>query len=76
MNGKITVATFDNQPNAHISMGKLHAAGIDASLADENMVQTDWLASIAVGGIKLEVDEADAARATQILAEDWSEELD
>lgn len=76
MNGRRTVATFDNQPLAYIAMGKLHAAGIEASLADENLVQTDWLYAIAVGGIKLEVAEADAERAEQILAEDWSDSLE
>ena len=62
-------------PSAHIALGRLHAEGIEAMLADENLVQTDWLYSIAVGGIKLQVDRQDAQRASQILARDDSELL-
>lgn len=66
----VTVATFDDMPSAHIALGRLHAEGLQAHLADENLVQTDWLYSIAVGGIKLQVDEQDAALAETILARD------
>jgi len=71
----VTVATFDDMPSAHIALGRMHAEGIEAMLADENLVQTDWLYSIAVGGIKLQVDERDAEHASQILARDDSELL-
>jgi len=71
----ITIATYDSMPLAHIAMGRLHAEGIDAWLADENLVQTDWLYSIAVGGIKLQVSAEDTERAMKILAEDFSETL-
>jgi hypothetical protein len=67
-----TIATFDLMPSAHIALGKLQAAGIDAVLADEHLVQTDWLYAIAVGGIKLRVREQDAARAREILQRDDS----
>lgn len=66
----VTVATFDDMPAAHIALGRLHAEGLAARLADENLVQTDWLYAIAVGGIKLQVDEQDAALAAEILARD------
>jgi hypothetical protein len=39
-------------------------------------VQTDWLYSIAVGGIKLQVRPEDAARARAVLDTDYSEEMD
>lgn len=71
----ITIATFDTMPDAHIALGRLRAEGIEARLADEHMVQTDWLYAIAVGGIKLQVDEADAERARTILATDYSDQL-
>jgi len=71
----ITIATYDTMPDAHIAMGRLHAEGIDASLADEHLVQTDWLYAIAVGGIKVQVDERDAARAREILDTDYSQDL-
>lgn len=70
------VARFDSMPEAHIAMGRLEIEGIDAWLADEHLVQTDWLYSIAVGGIKLQVRAEDAQRAVEILNTDYSGELD
>lgn len=72
----LTIARYDTMPEAHIAMGRLQAEGIEAWLADEHLVQTDWLYSIAVGGIKLQVDPADAARASAVLATDYSDTLD
>ncbi len=69
----ITIATFDTLPDAYIALGRLQAEGIDCRLADEHLVQMDWLYSIAVGGIKLQVREQDAERALQILEADDSE---
>ena len=70
---KFTVATFDTMPDAHIALGRLEAAGIDCWLADENLVQTDWLYSIAVGGIKLQVDKPDIDAAMRELNIDYSD---
>lgn len=72
----ITVATFDHLPDAHIALGRLHAEGIAAWLADANLVQTDWLYSIAVGGIKLQVNSSDVERAQRVLQHDFSSELE
>ncbi len=72
---RITIATYDDMPSAHIAMGRLHAEGIDCWLADENLVQTDWLYSIAVGGIKLQVGHKYVNWALEILATDYSAEL-
>lgn len=72
----ITIARFDTMPEAHIALGRLEAEGINAWLADEHLVQTDWLYSIAVGGIKLQVNSEDAARASAILAADYSDVLE
>lgn len=71
----VTVATFDLSTEAHIAMGRLQAEGIDCHLADEHLVQTDWLYSIAVGGIKLQVAPENTERAVQILARDDSGEV-
>lgn len=72
---KITVATFDDMPSAHIALGRLAAEEIEATLADEHLVQTDWLYSLAVGGIKLQVRPQDAERARLVLAADYSDDL-
>ncbi len=71
----VTVATFDTLPDAQIALGRLHAEGVGAQLADQHMVQTDWLYAIAVGGIKLKVAARDAAEAQRILATDYSGDL-
>lgn len=72
----VTVASYDITPPAHIAMGRLRAEGIPCALMDEHLVQTDWLYSIAVGGIKLQVPPEYEARAKHILAADYSAELD
>ena len=76
MDEYITVATFDKTTDAHIAMGRLAAEGIRALLFDDNMVQMDWLYSIALGGIKLRVVRADESLARQILSTDYSRDLD
>jgi hypothetical protein len=72
----ITVATFDTSPEAHIAMGRLKAEGIECHLADEHLVQIDWLYSIAVGGIKLQVLPQQVDEALRILATDHSADVD
>ena len=71
----VTIARYDTMPEAHIALGRLEAEGIDAWLADEHLVQTDWLYSIAVGGIKLQVNAEDVAQASAILDADYSDTL-
>lgn len=73
---RVTVGRYDFMPLAHIAMGRLEAEGIPCLLADEQLVQLDWLYSIAVGGIKLQVDRRYAERALEILATDYSADLD
>lgn len=72
----ITVASFDNQADAHIAKGRLEAEGLSPVLGDSHLVQTDWLYSAALGGIKLQVPEAQAERARAVLARDHSAELE
>lgn len=76
MDEYVTIATFDKTIDAHIVMGRLAAEGIRALLFDDNMVQMDWLYAIALGGIKLRVMRADETLARDILATDYSRDLD
>lgn len=71
-----TVAVFDDLPNAHIALGRLDADGVDAYLQDANFVQTDWLYAIALGGIKVQVEKKDVERAREILATDYSADIE
>ena len=72
----VTVATYDRVTDAHIALGRLLAEGIEAQLFDDNMVQMDWLYSIALGGIKLRVARGDAKAARAVLETDYSAVLD
>lgn len=72
----VTVAVYDMLPDAQIALGRLAAEGVEATLADAHLVQTDWLYSLAVGGIKLQVDAAEETRAREILDTDYSADLD
>lgn len=68
MNDLVTIATFDFLPDAHIALGRLITDGFDATLADQHLVQTDWLYAIAVGGIKLQLPRDQAEEASILLA--------
>lgn len=72
----VTVATYDKSIDAHIALGRLAAEGIEGMLFDEQMVQMDWLYSIAVGGIKLRVARSDANAALRVLETDYSQALE
>ena len=68
MSGKlITIATFSQAIEAHVSKTKLESEGIECFIADENIVNMNWFYSNAVGGVKLQVKEADVKRAIEIL---------
>ena len=71
-----TIATFDNMPSAHIAKGRLETEGIPCWLKDEHLGQTDWLYNIAVGWIKLQVEPQHVLRAREILATDYSDDMD
>jgi hypothetical protein len=72
----VTVATYDKVTDAHIALGRLSAEGIEAQLFDQNMVQMDWLYSIALGGIKLRVARGDEKAARKVLETDYSKTLE
>ncbi len=61
----ITVASFDQPSEADLVRSMLEAEGIQVSLADDNLIGTDWLYANAVGGVKLNVaaSQAEAAHA-------------
>ena len=66
--GLIVVRTFSKPHEAHLACSALHAAGIQATLADEHIVAADWLYSNAVGGVKVLVRIEDAETARAVLA--------
>ena len=63
----VTVASFNEPLYAHLASAKLEAAGIQGFITDENMAGVYWLASQAIGGVKLQVRGKDVEKASQIL---------
>lgn len=63
----ITIARFRDLHEAWLAEGKLKSAGVDCILADDNLVRMDWLYANAIGGVKLQVREEDAASAQELL---------
>ncbi|MCE7991659.1 MAG: DUF2007 domain-containing protein [Roseivirga sp.] len=69
MNPFVTVAVFDLPHNAYIIRSKLESLGIEVMLKDELTIQVDNFLSNALGGVKLQIREADLERARPILLE-------
>lgn len=71
----VTIARFRDLHEALLAQGKLESAGIEAVLADDEMVRMDWLYSNAIGGIRMQVAEEDADSARVLLDEPIPEQL-
>ena len=66
--GKLaTIATFTSPWEAHIAKGRLGAEGIPAFIAHEHHISAAWFLSNALGGVKLQVPDAYADAAQEII---------
>ncbi len=65
----VTIARFSKPEDAHLLRLRLGAAGIDAYVLDENLIQIDWLFSNAIGGVRVQVAERDLELAGEVLAD-------
>jgi Putative prokaryotic signal transducing protein len=65
----VTVCTCYTLPEAQVIQSQLEGSGIEAFLPDELTVQNYWLWSNAIGGVRVQVQEEDAKRATEVLEE-------
>ena len=63
----VTVATFPNPVEAQIARNALADEGIAAYLADAETVGMLWHVGTALGGVKVQVAEADLERARRVL---------
>jgi hypothetical protein len=63
----VTIESFTEPAAAHMARNRLKSAGVRAVLSDEELVSTAWQLGNAVGGIKLQVREADVGRAEKVL---------
>ena len=71
-----TVATFREGYQAYLAKGKLEAEGISSVVVDEYLIGINWMYSQTIGGVKVQVAEADYERAEKILKEDYSKDVD
>ena len=62
-----TVASYLDPIQAQIARGLLAAEGIEAHVGDEHLAVANWEWRLAIGGSKVRVADADAARAGAIL---------
>lgn len=65
----ITLKTFDSSISAHILKSHIEDHGIEVFIFDENIITVNPLLGVAVGGIKVKVEETDFVEAQRILAE-------
>jgi hypothetical protein len=65
----VTIARFFLHAEALLARMRLESSGIECLLQDEHVSRMHSLAAPAIGGIKLQVPEEDAARAQAILNE-------
>jgi hypothetical protein len=63
----VILRQYRDLPEALLAKGSLESAGIEALLADDNLIRLDWFYSNLVGGIKLKVRAEDAEAANEIL---------
>lgn len=63
----VTLRVFTHLQEGLLAKSILESAGIRCFLADENIARLDGIMSIACGGLKLWVDEQDAAGAKELL---------
>ena len=71
-----TIARYGQLLDAQLARARLEAEGIEALIPDEHAVSLQSLYTDALGGARVQVLDADAARATAILNEDRSTALD
>jgi hypothetical protein len=74
MSRYITIATYIGAWEAHLARTKLESEGIFAVVLDDQIASINWFYSNAVGGVRLQVSEADAERAALILEKAAEEE--
>jgi tetratricopeptide (TPR) repeat protein len=63
----VTIGRFSHATEAYIPKTRLEAESVWAFVADAETVTMNWLYSNAIGGVKLQVREADVERALEIL---------
>jgi hypothetical protein len=63
----VTIRRYRDLSEALVARSLLESAGIYTFLRDENLVRLDWQVSNFIGGIRLQVEDAEAAAAVELL---------
>jgi predicted Zn-ribbon and HTH transcriptional regulator len=63
----VTVGVYSYALEAHLDKARLASEGIDSAVIDEHIIIANWLFTIPVGGVKLQVRESDANLARSAL---------
>ncbi len=63
----VTIRRFRQGAEAYLSKTKLESEGIDCFVQDEHLISLNWLYSVAIGGVRLQVKSCDVKRAQEIL---------
>ena len=71
----VVVARYSYPLEAQIAKSNLEAAGISAHIADVHTINTNWLYSDALGGVRLMVDSDNVQEAEEILRQDFSQSV-
>ena len=69
LQGVATIRKYRDQAEAILARSVLESAGISCFLRDENTIRMDWLWSNLMGGIRLQVSEADVEAAEAVLSQ-------
>jgi hypothetical protein len=73
--GVKTIRQYRDQAEALLARSALESAGIACFLRDENTIRIDWLWSNLMGGIRLQVADADVQEAEAVLSQPIPESL-
>jgi hypothetical protein len=65
----VTLRQYRDLSEAIVARSMLEASGIEVYLRDENLVRLDWQVSNFIGGIRLQVEEAEAETARELLSQ-------
>ncbi|MGD9367294.1 MAG: hypothetical protein PVH87_16460 [Desulfobacteraceae bacterium] len=73
---RVTLASFLDPPIAYLAKSRLEYEGIPVWVADDYHINLKWTISMALGGVKIKIIEADMEDALKVLSTDCSEALD
>ena len=71
----VTLARFRDPLDAELARARLEGAGIEALILDQHLTGINWFYSLALGGVRVQVDASDLDAGRRALREDHSADL-